>query len=359
MADKLTIDISVEKIDAAIQKIKQLASAVNTVQGTMQGGVGGGVSGLIGNFVGGGGKGGGGLSGAKLAMQSMTAFMSAVKGGSKAGPIGAVIGVLVGAFAAAATAAKHLSEAFARMQLSLASGAGSTATVMALSKQFGISDPAGLGAAIHNASKSGLGSSVANKYGLDFNQIDVGSATDRGQLLIKTIEGLKRTIKEEGLSQATAEARALGAESLLPAAMAPTSQLENIKRMGEASGALTKSLHMFGYAWTDLMERIKGFFITIFTPFLKMATKLMHFTARALALLTGNLAGLVDLEKSLNDLERETRENTNQLRQMNGTYGSQRAGKAMGAFGVGAGTQINRQMMNGAAARFGNYSVSL
>lgn len=162
---------------------------------------------VLGGQAGGGGAGGaGGFFGSLLAsVATLNPAMLAA-----AGAMAAVSG-------AAHKVADTLQE-LSQTRFGLGSSGSTSALAKLLGEAVGIGDIAGLGASLQQASLQGLGVSLAARYGIPYQPIELGGAVDRGEIIMKVIEGLRRTRAERGLSAAIGEARTLGggAEQLLP-----------------------------------------------------------------------------------------------------------------------------------------------
>lgn len=154
----------------------------------------------------GGGPGGGGFFGSLLSsVATLNPAMLAA-----AGAMAAVSG-------AANKVADTLQE-LSQTRFGLGSSGATSALAKLLGEAVGVGDIAGLGASLQQAGLKGLGLAVASSFGISPQPIELGSAVDRGEIIMKVIEGLRRTRETEGLSAAIGKARTLGggAESLLP-----------------------------------------------------------------------------------------------------------------------------------------------
>ena len=180
MADeKLTLDLEVRGVAAAMQSLGAVSSAVAGI------GAGGGISGI-----------GGGLA----AATRLGAFTSA-------------LGVAAVAVSALAVATKGAAEAlanFGRLQTGLGATTAETALLRVIGGALGISDIRGMAGRMQTALSSGLGAAMAARLGVG-PQVELGQGINLGQIAVRVIEDIRAARTQE---EALGRARIAGVEEL-------------------------------------------------------------------------------------------------------------------------------------------------
>jgi hypothetical protein len=302
------------QINAQILGTLQDIASVLRTGGRGGGGGGGGGGSIIGGAVALGGGGGGDLL---AGLSRLTAILATLKLAEQA-----LKSLADGAKAAAA----NLSE-FANQQFGLASSAGTTAIARTLGRALGVGDVAALGAQIHAGTLSPFGIGVAGRYGIPYRPYEIGGATDRGEMLMKVIEGLRATARSAGMNQAIGEARTIGAESLLPATLLSDKTLQGLREharlmetiFGPERLAAAVEFQVSMAKLEDTFDATKTLLLAGLIPIIEAVNqKLLH----GLQILAGiGGASRSQIEAALNSHARELALNTRELQKLNGIYG--------------------------------------
>ena len=147
-----------------------------------------------------------------------------------AGAAAAALTAIVGA----ATGAAHALRELGGNALQLGSSVGQARGLSLLGSALGIGNVAGSAAALHAATLSFPGIVRAGQLGLPIRPTELGGATDRGDMLITALEGL-RSLPQ---SDAIATARDLHIEEWLPVIYLFDEQWQKLRQEMEASSGL-------------------------------------------------------------------------------------------------------------------------
>lgn len=263
---------------------------------------------------------------------------------------------------AVTSVARNLSE-FAGAQFGLASSASTTTMAGLLGQSLGISNIAGLGASLHAASLSGLGTSIAGRYGIPYRPIELGGATDRGEIIMKVIEGLRNTAASRGMNAAIGEARTLGggAENLLPLTLLSPSDMQRLREFAEIQSGMygqerLTNARQFDLATAELgasVDRAKGLLLYGLVP----AIHLLNLAMKSLLATNPFLRAFGQLSAQNAPLDANTQalnRNSASLDYLAGQFGGgpRARGALPGAFGVeaGRGDQLDKYLRAGAFA---------
>lgn len=265
--------------------------------------------------------------------------------------------------------ARHLTE-FAGTQFGLASSASTTTMAGLLGQALGISNVAGLGASLHAASLSGLGAAIGGRYGIPYRPLEIGGATDRGEIIMKVIEGLRATSRGPGgMNAAIGEARTLGggAESLLPLTLLSEADLKRLREFAQIQSGMYGQERLaqavrFDLAMAELgasVDRAKGLLLYGLVP----AINILNFAVKTFLATNPFLRAFGQFAARNVPLDANTQavnQNTAALQYAAGLYGGgARTRSAIpGAFGptAGAGEHLNNYL-RGHAINWGAYSV--
>lgn len=316
------------------------------------------------------------LSGAASVVQGLQAAASVLGGvGGGGGSVGATLlqvgrlnlalGAATAAFAGISVVARQVGQTLqelASTRFGLGSSAGTSAFAQMLGEAVGVRDIAGLGASLQQASLQGLGVSIAGRYGIPYQPSELGGAVDRGDIIMKVIEGLRRTAQTRGMNAAIGEARTLGggAEQLLPLTLLPPEELARVRELARlhsqmfsperivAGVRLNLALAEMNAQFNDMQSLLAG----PLTASLKVVNDFLR--GRDLSqILAGGIAGLFGGKGPMDANTEAVNKNTAALENWGtGAFGggSRAAGAIPGAFGVdaGAGKELDRYLRAGA-----------
>ena len=268
---------------------------------------------------------------------------------------------------------------FAHSRDRLGGTTGETAFLRYLGGAAGVSDIAGAGRRLHEATLNGLGTSTAVGLGLQLRPYEIGSATDEAKLLIQALEGLGKEYKKNP-SKAVADARNFHLEDWLDVIRLWDEVGERMKKNAEASEGIFSEEHTnnairlhtavteLALAWQELTTRISNFVIPVITEGIKALTAAIHhpFAFAAGAFAGGPMAGFAAAQaleaqnQAANANTNATNANTMAIRQLSGLFGggSRTRGALPHGLGMGAGSYLSEELHQH-SIRLGAYSVSL
>jgi hypothetical protein len=267
---------------------------------------------------------------------------------------------------------------FARLQANLAGTIQETAAARLLGRVGGF-DAGALGERIHQASLHGVGLIAAQQLGLEYRPMEIGTATDRAQMLLRAVEGLQKMMRDPryGMAGAQLAARRLGVEELIPMAQAfGPREMAQLKALQEEQAKLyTPERVIQAERFRLQVERLGATFETFkqraVQPMLPLLGKLTE--AASLYVRAHPMFHLVTLLDRLfsphgrgnTPIDQNTqalRENTLSVRDLaQGMFGGgPRARTALpGAFGGAGGGFFLSDALKSGALKFGAYSVGL
>jgi hypothetical protein len=321
-------------------------------------------------------------------------------GGTFGGPIGGGLGgaiggtgitrlaSLAGAIDLSIRAVRKFSEtvqkaaadvtSFTRTQFGLGSSAGTTSAARILGQALGIGDIAGLGASLQAATLTGLGPSIAGRYGIPYRPLELGGAVDRGEVIMKVVEGLRQTARTRGMGAAIGEARTLGggAENLLPFTLLEDRDMANLREFARLnsemySGERLAEVTRFNLALAEFDQTVLSLKTVVLgdaVPAIQALTVALHHLPAALpppfntfARMYLNRAKGAELGANTEALNR----NTAALETYGpGTFGGGARFRSAipGAFGVGGPAvhgEVLDRYLRGGTLQFGAYSIGL
>jgi hypothetical protein len=271
---------------------------------------------------------------------------------------------------------KGLSEAVGEMQrlsLGLGGSAAESGVMRALGRSMGF-DPNALGASLQQNSLQGLGIEAASRMGLPMRPFEIGSATNRADLLIRAIDGLRKTFEKEGMGGAIRDARNLGIEALLPVLYLQKSQLDALKRDAASGGGmfsfetlaraqqLNWEMTRLNLAWSDLstsigvrfipaLQKITSFFTWLTNIFTSIANSRLFNTYTQQYMRNGG-------NQSLDENTKATNENTAAMKFGYFGGGSRFRNGIPAAFQGQGGQRLNEYLQAG-SIQFGAYSIGM
>jgi hypothetical protein len=307
---------------------------------------------------------------------------NAIEGATVLSVIALAATALRGFVGAIHAAAEALSE-FGHARERLGGTTGETALLKALGGVAGVSDIAGAGRRLHESTLSGMGTAAAAQLGLPIRPLEIGSATDEAQLLIKALEGLSRVYKSDPAA-ARALIRNLHMEEWIDVIRLWDEVGERMKRNAEATaGAFSETntdnatrfkaaMNEVGLAWQNLTTMLSAYFIPKITEMMHILSLIIQhpFAFAATSAAFGPLAAIHMLEakelaersaKAQHENIRALNQNTETVRDLaNGLFGGGRRARTAipGGFGPGAGAYLS-EVLHSHAVRLGAYSVSL
>lgn len=250
---------------------------------------------------------------------------------------------------------------FGQLRSVLGTSGGTASELSVLGGAFGIRDIRGAAEALHRATLSGQGAAAAGRLGLSINPFEV----DRGDLLLRAIEGLRQTAQGPGgMRQAVLDARALGLEDWLGVVHLTREQMQRIREIAGQSAALMSpervaQATLFNSEMTLFNQTLQDLTVTLGTAFLPKLTEWTRWLTDVVRSLTGTQGTSNSPQAAMNGLRGAIEQNTATLRQFQGaTGGGIRAASAIpGAYGIGAGQALQKNL-RGLSAKMGAYSVN-
>ena len=346
MAEKLEIALDTSGINRAVADLGQAANAIGLLGmgGTAAGGISAGVAGIALAAV------------VQGITQTLKRFEQSVK--AAADTIQSLMG-------------------FSTTQFGLGSSTSQTHMLRMLGASLGISDVSGSAARLHRATLSGLGAMEASRLGIPIRPHEIGTGTNRGEMLIQALEGLRTTFREQGFGATVAMARNLDIEEWLNVVLLLDRQFARLKQDAvSSSGAFSSQRGAAAVQLNHEMSRLTTTFTTarnalvmLFLPGLNYLIEIVTSAAGHFARINPFGAGVKGFFDRLmgggsgatgNAQTQALRDNTLELRRLNGIYGG--AGRTRsaipGAFGPGNGFML-QNALRAQTVRLGAYSVAL
>jgi hypothetical protein len=288
----------------------------------------------------------------------------------KAAAIAAVVVAVVVALkkfvGAILDAARALVE-FGQLQARLGSNAGTTAFLKTIGGALGV-DVGGASARVRNAVGSGLGAAAGIRAGIQPGQLDLGSAVDQGQMLVKALMLVRDQFRAGDASGALATARNLDIEDLYQFVYLTNEQIKQLQSdavtkggiFGQETIARAVQLRFAVSRLSEQWESLKTLFLYAFIPVLEVLTSWIASIVRGLSSLPGVGGQFAGLNQALNQSTQALNQNTAELRAMNGISGGgpRTRGAIPGAFGPGGGFWL-QNALHSHAVRLGALSVGV
>lgn len=288
----------------------------------------------------------------------------------KAAAIAAVVVAVIAALkklvSAVLDAAKALME-FGQLQARLGSNAATTAFLKTVGGALGV-DVGGASARVRNAVGSGLGAAAGIRAGIQPGQLDLGSAVDQGQMLIKALMLVRDQFQGGDASGALATARNLDIEDLYQFVYLTNEQIKQLQSdavtkggiFGQETIARAVQLRFAVSRLSEQWESLKTLLLYAFIPVLDVLTNWIASIIRGLSSLPGIGGAFAGMNQALNQSTQALNQNTAELRAMNGISGggARTRGAIPGAFGPGSGFWL-QNALHGHAVRLGAFSVGV
>jgi len=343
MADEqLTIDLQIKNVEETLRKLGTIGGALEHLS----------AQGPVGQAVG-------------------HAATSGVQFALFRAPLIAGIAALGAAFAGLTNATKRAAEAmfaFGQLKDTLGATTGETAALRVIGGALGLGNIRGLAGNVRRASLGGLGAEAASRFGLPISPLDVGSAANEGEILLRALSGLRQTHKTRGFSAALADARNLGLEDAIQVVRISDEMWAQILRDAQETQRLLGPEHQsravqLNLALSRLSEKwefLKTLLLSALVPALEAVTNGLIGFLRLLSAIPGSGVRQQDIDAALNANTRALNANTRTIEQMIGIYGGGRRarGALPAAFGPGNGAFLSEAVRAG-TIRLGAYAVSL
>lgn len=318
------------------------------------------------------------LNGVAEAVEGLLPKAGAASVGLASGGIVALLGTAAAAVAGLGSAALFAANAltqFGKTQFGLGSSGETTAFLRSLGGALGISDVAGLAERIRSNTLSGLGAATASKFGIPIEPFETGQ--DRGLLLIRTMEELRKEFQKFGFRAAVRDARRLGAEELLPGVFMTDQQLARMREMAKrtaeifsprnqaAAMELRTSLQLLRDELTLLATQLG----TVLLPAIRKITDLLANPKQLLGVLfpfffgfgQGGLPGVNEAMRQAQERQTQALDrNSEELRNLQGIYGGRGRTRAAIPAGMGPGVMGGYALgvaLRSHAVRLGSYAV--
>lgn len=287
------------------------------------------------------------------------------------GKLNVALAVATAGFAGLSTAVNRVGQTLqelAQTRFGLGSSGSTSLLADLLGQAVGINNISGVAAGIHAGTLSGFGIGIAGQFGIPYRPYEIGGATDRGEMLLKVIEGLRQTRLNEGMGAAIGKARTLGsgAEQLLPLTFLSPEEIQNAAKLAQLNAEIYSPERIVAGTRLNLaLAELKLSFTeleTLIVTALIPGVKLLDYTFKASTMFAPGIMlarWWANRQAPLDQNTEALNRNSAEMQKLNGTYGggTRTRGAMPSAFGVGAGFELGQALRSG-HVRFGAYSVN-
>jgi hypothetical protein len=317
--ERYEIELSIGGVDQAVRSIQSVSAVVDKL------GIGGGAA-------------GGGFDISQFA---------------RAAAIASVVTVVIAALRklgeAVAAAVSRIGD-FGGLQATLGSTSTQTAFLRVIGSAFGV-DVGGAASGVRQAVRSGLGAAAGVGFGVQPGQLDIGTAVNEGEMLLKVLKGIRQKFQSGDQGGALADARNLKVDKLFEFVYLTNEQIEQLNREAARTGGVFDQQQIakaaqFKFELARVKEGFADLGATLGLVFLPFLRKVFEFLKKETTNPTGpggifgtNRSPQVQMSQALQGNTAALNSNTAELRAMSGIYGGgPRLRSAIpAAFGPGGG----------------------